>query len=827
MLDGLWHVICESGIDLSNILVFVPSRRSARSVEKMIVDKVGHAVILPKIIPLGVGVDGEDIEEYNNSKTVSELERIITMSYLLAKIPSIQNITSAIPVARTLVTMQDYLENSGIDIADINWAELVDEKYAQHFQEKAKILSVLGNVEKNIFNGRDTETKARNSAVYKWCDYVKKLPDDNSLIIVCGSTASVPVTKKLMSVIASLKNGRIILSGKISGNVDDFKLDTNPYNAEYKFLSDIGLSPKDVQEIYVGDSHIDFMNLAFGNTFTNDAGYDLSNCHIIEANRESEEAAIAAEIAARAVKANKSVLIITPDAAGNQRLLTEFNRRGIVADFSGGVSGIATPAGRAILNLFDDWIETGNSNFENIYSLFNFDLFNTVAEIINRFEDDLLPVVVLDDSASVQVWMEIKKLSDCLNSQNIRLSIKDARAFIADTLSKMRVRAPMNDMARVVVLGTIESRMQTADVVILTGLNEGMFPSMGYANPWLPRGVSDKIGLPSPNHKVSLMALDFMTLSCGPDVYWLRSRVSGGVQTQESRFLSRVMAAHGIFDKSAAGEMLRAVRLRDIVPAKSLSYLDPTPPADRSDVYVTSLEVLIHNPYAFYVKHILHLSPLKDFWVGSDARDFGILVHDVLEHAPQNATSEYLVSKMDEAAHELIGQNNLIFYIWHKRFQEIAPVAAQMLADTSGASVEISGSVNINGRTIRARADRVWNDGVLDIKTGLAPTRAQIMKGNMPQLPLEALMLKNGGFKPYTSSLSKTPVMKFLQLKSHDVRLIEYNSEETDNAINATYNKVVEVFNMYSRDGSAYKYLPTNDPKYRDIDDFARVSERD
>ena len=40
-------------------------------------------------------------------------------------------------------------------------------------------------------------------------------------------------------------------------------------------------------------------------------------------------------------------------------------------------------------------------------------------------------------------------------------------------MSGVRVRRPMNDTARVVVLGTIESRMQTADVVILTGLNDG------------------------------------------------------------------------------------------------------------------------------------------------------------------------------------------------------------------------------------------------------------------------------------------------------------------------------------------------------------------
>lgn len=824
MLDGLWRIIHESQIDLQNILIFVPSRRAARSIEKMIVDKIGHAVILPQIVPLGVGMDGEDLEDTDGQSTVSALERVVAMSYILSNLPTVRNISAAIPVARTLITMQDYLENSGKDISDIDWNSLIDDRYAAHFRDKSQILDILSHVNQEIFNGRETETKFRNSAVYAWCDYVKKLPINDTLVIVCGSTASVPVTRKLMTVIAGLPNGRIILSGKISGRIEDLELDTNPYNSEYKFLCDIGLRPNDVCELDFGKSHIDFMNVAFGNEFFGDTNYDLTNCHLIETNRESEEAAAAAEIAERSIANNKSVLIITPDAAGNQRLMTEFNRRGIVADFSGGISGTQIPAGRAILNLFDDWIESGVMFFDDVYSAADFNLFDAVAEIVERFYPQMSPQFIIDDAAAMQVWNEIKKLSDCLSAQQIRICLTDARAFIADALSGVRVRSQMNDMAPVVVLGTIESRMQTADVVILTGLNEGMFPALGYENPWLPRRISVAIGMPSPNHKVSLMALDFMTLSCGADVYWLRSKVSGGVQTQESRFISRVIAARGLFDKDMANEILNSVRSRDVVPDKLLRYDDPTPPADWSDVYVTELETLIHNPYAFYVGHILRLHPERDYWDSTDARDFGNLVHDVLEHAPANATGEYLVSEMDRLAREKLGKNNLIFAIWHRRFMEIAPLAVEMLRTTPNAVVEIGGVINIAGRNVRARADRIWPGGVLDIKTGAAPSRPQVMNGNMPQLPLEALMLKNGGFAMYRAS---DPIMRFLQLQAHHTQIIEYSVDDTITAMQAAYDKTTELFNMYSAGAAAYKYMRTSDPKYKAVDDFARADERD
>ncbi len=824
ILDALWRVMTESGVSIPNMLIFLPSRRAVRVVEKMLAEKAGGALILPRLVSLGEGVEDEELED-SNVLTVSVMERVVAMAYILSGLPMVGNISAAIPIARTLVTMQDYLENSGIDIADVDWNELIDSRYAAHFRDKAQILSIISRVTNDVFGGRVSETKARNSAVYAWCDYIKKLPINDSLIIVCGSTASVPTTRKLMCEIAQMQNGRIILSGKISGRVEDFELDTNPYNSEYKFLQEIGVSPNCVHEIDVGSSHIDFMNAAFSNVYSDFSNYDLSNCHLIESLRESEEVATVAEITSRAICDNKTVLIITPDAAGNQRLQSEFLRRGIDADFSGGVSGGATPAGRAVLNLLDDWIESGTGVFSQIYSVNNFDLFNTVAEIVEKYIDKFAPKFVLDDDASVQVWNTIKKLSDCLNLQNIHVDISAARAFIADALSGVRVRGKMTDSGRVAVLGTIESRMQTADVVILMGLNEGMFPSMGYENPWLPRKISAQVGLPSPNHKVSLMSLDFMNLSCGAQVYWTRSRISGGVATQESRFLSRVIVARGNFDTKSAQDILNAVRARDIVESRPLDYSDPMPPADWSNVYVTELELLIHNPYAFYVRHILRLHVIDDYWALPDARDFGNLVHGVLENAPANVTADWLVQNMDSRAYEILGKNSLLFHFWHRRFLEIAPIAADVLNKTVDAKTEIEGCIQIAGRTVAARADRIWDNGVLDIKTGAAPTKLQLMNGNMPQLPLEALMLKSGGFPMYRPCA--TPVMKFLQLRSNDACIIEYDSETTAEMMRAAHDKVTELFNMYSVGGAPYKYMKTSEAKYKNFDDFARATERD
>ena len=812
MLDALWGMIAQYSDNFSDVLIFLPSRRAIRSAEKMIVEKIGHATILPNLVPLGDGAD-EDEEMYPD--TISNRERVIILSKLLSMDANVKNIATALPLARDFIRMQDYLENEGVKITDINWTELIDEKYANHFQNKARILDII----KQIDDNRLTTTQKRNAEIRAWKNHLYKY----KCVIVCGSTASVPATADLMEHIAQMLNGKIILSGKISGDEKDFDLDTNPYKSENEFLKRINIGVNDVQTIDVGTSNIDVMNIAFGNSGAH-INKKLSNCKLIECNRESEEAIVASEIAQRAVNENKSVLIITPDAAANTRIKSEMARLNIDADFSSGLPGTMTNVGRAILNLFDSWADGKTNEYEKLYEQSNHNLFNLLVDFVDKNNESVFqPMFNVENESDVAIWNAIKETADILCANDIVLNVFDARSFIADAINSVSIRPIKTNECNVCVLGTIESRMQTADVIILTGLNDGMFPSIGYENAWLPRNIANKIGMPSPNRKVSLMALDFMNLSCGENVYWLRSKNSGGTLTTESRFLSRVRVTIG--DIQNDNEILQSVRARDDVPYQPLDYSPPTPPIDKSDVYVTELELLIHNPYAFYVKHILRLKPVDDYWVLPDARNFGIIVHDVIENA-HDFNADKLINEMDVRAKQVLPDNSILFYFWHKRFCEIAPFVEKFFQNKSIKYKEVLGSVNIAGRNVRARADIIWDGVVMDIKTGTPPTKKQLMDGTMPQLPLEAFIMQNNGFPLKMRDISITPIIQFLQLKNGNPDLIEYGAEIAQSMIDNSVQKIRELFGQYSTDKVAsYEYRESVGQKYHEFDDLARVSD--
>ena len=225
--DALWKIIDASGVALNDILIFLPSRRAVRSVEQMLVNKYGHAIILPHMVALGEGVDEATEYEPSQPDTVSNTERIVILAKLLAEDASINNIATALPIARDLVRMTDYLENEGVDVTTIDWSKLVDERFAEHFQNKAKILNILSANMPAITGGRPTTTAKRNADIRAWVPFLQSSSNKYKLVIVCGSTASVPATADLMAAVAELPFGKIILSGKISGRESDFQLPTN------------------------------------------------------------------------------------------------------------------------------------------------------------------------------------------------------------------------------------------------------------------------------------------------------------------------------------------------------------------------------------------------------------------------------------------------------------------------------------------------------------------------------------------------------------------------------------------------------------------------
>ena len=77
----------------------------------------------------------------------------------------------------------------------------------------------------------------------------------------------------------------------------------------------------------------------------------------------------------------------------------------------------------------------------------------------------------------------------------------------------------------------------------------------------------------------------------------------------------------------------------------------------------------------------------------------------------------------------------------------------------------------------------------------------------MPQIPLEAYIMQSNGFPIKSKNVSVVPILQFLQLKKGDVKLIEYTDDTAQSMIDASLQKIKELFGQYSSDKVAsYEY---------------------
>jgi ATP-dependent helicase/nuclease subunit B len=75
-------------------------------------------------------------------------------------------------------------------------------------------------------------------------------------------------------------------------------------------------------------------------------------------------------------------------------------------------------------------------------------------------------------------------------------------------MDEIAVRPPQGGHPRLAILGLIEARLQTADLMILGGLNEGVWPALPAPDPWLAPRIRAELGLPGLERRIGVSAHD-------------------------------------------------------------------------------------------------------------------------------------------------------------------------------------------------------------------------------------------------------------------------------------------------------------------------------
>ncbi len=160
------------------------------------------------------------------------------------------------------------------------------------------------------------------------------------------------------------------------------------------------------------------------------------------------------------------------------------------------------------------------------------------------------------------------------------------------------------------IWGLLEARLQQADLTILGGLNEGVWPALPAPDPWLAPKIRANLGLPGLEFRVGLSAHDFASALGAPQVLITRARRDSRSPTVASRLWLRLQAMTGGLAHDTRLERL-ALTLDNPGRPKPVDRPEPRPRLEQrpKKISVTSVDRLKADPFAFYAQEVLRRSP--------------------------------------------------------------------------------------------------------------------------------------------------------------------------------------------------------------------------
>ncbi len=327
----------------------------------------------------------------------------------------------------------------------------------------------------------------------------------------------------------------------------------------------------------------------------------------------------------------------------------------------------------------------------------------------------------------------------------------------------------------IMIWGTLEARVQGADLMILGGLNEGSWPEAAAPDPWLNRQMRVKAGLLLPERRIGLSAHDFQQAVAAPEVWLTRAKRSDDAETVPSRWLNRLTNLLQGLPGQDGPEVLNDMRARGaqwLGWTEDMESAPRIPPAERPSprppvsarprkLSVTEIKRLIRDPYAVYAKHILRLRPLDPLVQAPDALLRGIVIHEILEQFIKDSvldsallTQENFLKRADALLAEHVAWPTAR-KLWLARLERIsgAFLSAEVTRRTDGGPIAFEADMKLRldplDFTIVGRADRIDRNrrgalSIYDYKTGAPPTKAQQSKFDK-QLVIEAAVAEEGG----------------------------------------------------------------------------------
>ncbi len=955
LASGLLKLVKGEPSRLSEITVLVPNRRAQRSLQEAFLRLLEHrTTLLPAMRPIG-DVDEEEISFLGAGMPVdpSDIPPAISgvrrQTLLMRQVMAWGGFGEKLApaqgwrLAEELAKFMDQVDTEGL--AYDRLIDLVPEALSQHWDITLEFLKIVTETwplilaEEEVINPVTRRDTLLRMLAKVWGEKPPK-----GMLVAAGSTGSIPATAELLSTVAKLPEGMVVLPGidhKASDECWGLIDATHPQTVMKNLLETMGASRHEV-ELWPHD----ILDANFTRSrFLRDALLPASLTRnwrempyrektedeifagvkaIVAPTRREEADAIAVLLREVLETPAKTAALVTPDRQLARHVRASLGRWGIDIDDSGGDRALNTVPGR-LFGLIADAISDGlapvpflsvlqhplvclgkpRQEYLNFVHKLDKDVLRGVrpaggaeglrkraivvaADEKNKFSDEdmdlldtaldaFLPLQAVFDSGValseiLQAHIECAELlagsdtesgSDALWKGEAGLALADRLAelieetsglseisaegyapLFAEMVSPAMVRPVWRRHPRLSIWGPLEARLQRADIMVLGGLNEGVWPGEIKADSWMNRQMRNEYGLPPIEQRMGQSAHDFVQAASGGNVYLTRAEKVDGSPTVPSRWWFRIEALAGRAIPRADEYVVWGSMLSK-TETKPVSAPAPKPPIEARPkrLSVTQVEQWMRDPYGLYAKKILGLRTLDPVDDRPNAAQKGTLLHEALELFLAEKGAKY----GDEGLARLIAVGKRVFEpvitqpavyaFWWPRFEHIAKwfVANEEKRQKTHevALIEAWGKATVPGTSFELfakadRIDRITEDGkleIIDYKTGNIPTAKRVAAGFAPQLPLEAWLAEVGGFDGLAASAVEDLI--FWELKGGDpIQRQAKPIKDVEHAVWAAQDGLKRLVEAFQNIETPYLSNPRpNEAGYGDYDHLARAKE--
>lgn len=899
---------------MARVQVILPTRRACLAVKNAFLRRsLSHTFLLPQLIPLyELNALNPDIPP-----AMPPLKRTLLLSRLCAQKPNIDTPEQALKVAISLGELLDEFYQFETDTSCLQEL-VNNPNFAEHWNETITFLDIITQAwprilqEQGVIDMADRRIRLIDSYIH---DLSLKR---ESCVVVAGLDGGLPVVRRLLRTVDSLPKGYIFIQGVDPALSDDDvrHLPAYHYQADLhrilsalnKTSSDIHVPPctereRLIQTAFKPENRTEEWRQA---TLNKSA---LERVMRIDCDTAAEEALTIALLLREVLETpDKTAVLVTPDRNLSRRVIVEMQRWGIQLDDSAGVPATKTEIGTflRLINAvglsggcaadvlallkhplaadgksptdFRREVRRSELNARYKKEKYNIELKVKLEPFIELFSStELIPFQTIlqahlsvaealatsaDKSGAARLWSDdagqavFELCSDlmALSESMVPIEAVFYPKMLDLFLEKIMVRPTYGMHPRLDILGPIESRFHHADVCIIGGLNEGVFPPIPETGPWLNRPMRQVLGLPAPENKIGALAMDFAHCFCGRQVFLTRTRKDSGSETIPSRFLSRLEATvQGSGLTFPVREADWARQLDTPQTAETVVRPTPCPPvsARPQGLAATRIEMWMRNPYAIYARYILRLSPLEPLEGRPAQQLYGIGVHQALEQfireSPTNQNRERLIQLARQAFTTCgLTETEQIFYL--PRFAGIADfimeqqAAAESTLRQSWPEEKGQITLDVDGKpfTLSGTADRIdlMTDAaghlctrIIDYKTGTVPAGTEVLAGFAPQLPLEALILSMNGFPGVQVAPLGALAFWKLAAKKSDCKVVDVlqnkNAPDADTLLALARDGLINLVRVFNRPETPYEVCPVagKEPTYNDYAYLSRSAE--